>query len=532
MTFNLKSFINKTAGINDSTIEGQLKRKTKSPDELQESQLKQKRDKTPESVFEKQLEAVRSDNTIFYTTEGQLGDRCKPTNQTTEAQLGSKRCECPTKLTEKTLDKNRQSSFNLKSYMERTAKAKVSTVTEEQLDNNNEAPNGTTDVQLKDSRSVYDGVGPLTEQRLGKSRTGEPNKLIEGLLDSSKSKLVQHRNNKTAQGDINKLDEQRKKDAKLEDYKPASETDKAMMLPEVKGEDGLRTASKHFKMKKIASEIGENQFGYGLGQEAMAILAQYHIGPHDLFRYDTPNSAFPEVFEGIQKAKQGDLDSLKMALQSRFGKPSLARRMMGGSSKKSNSKTAQYSYPVEPGIRDRPAHGWYEDEEDEEQDFEDLSMDLDNIENDVQFDEEKEYGDLINELTSDIEVPDEDEVNSLGITDESQPQYGVEPEDDFEDYEEEEEEENFQESPKDFAVESVQDMNVGTTELKQVVLSFDAYGSVDKNDIKQRAISFLYSEYPKLFSAKINGKPIELSQNINVNMNEGRITTTLPKSVF
>ena len=58
-------------------------------------------------------------------------------------------------------------------------------------------------------RSVKEGSGLLIENVLDKSRTGEPGKLLEGLLDESKSKLVQHRNAKTAQGEINKLDEQR-----------------------------------------------------------------------------------------------------------------------------------------------------------------------------------------------------------------------------------------------------------------------------------------------------------------------------------
>lgn len=504
MTFNLKNYLSKNAS-NSQTTEGQLNRKSKDQNILPEKQLEKNRNKTPEAVFEKQLEAVRSDNTIFYTTEGQLGERSNKAKQTTEAQLGVSRCECQTKLTERTLDKTRQSSFN--SQIERTAK--------------------------KEATDVKDSSVRLTEQRLEKSRTGEPNKLTEGLLDSSKSKLVQHRNPTTAQGAINKLDEKRKSCDKQTEYKAASETDKAMMLPEVKGDDGLRTAGKSVRFTKVASVPGENQFGNGLNSAAMSILSQYHIGPNDLFRYDTPNSEFPEIFAGIQKAKHGDLDALKSALQSRFGKPSMLSRVMGGSV---NRKTAQYNYPMEPGIRDRPNSGFGEGLDDDEENFgdeefvPDVGLDSDLIGEEE--DEEKKYGDLIEKLTSGIEVPDDAELSELGLPnpeliDESKPNYGVKSDDSEEEYDED----NLS-FEKDFSITSQQDINVGTTELRQLVLSFDINNIKDKYDAKQKAISFLYSEYPKLFSAKVNGKPFEISQSLNVNMFEGRITVTVPKSIF
>ena len=73
-------------------------------------------------------------------------------------------------------------------------------------------------------------------------------------------------------------------------------------------------------MRKVAQVPEENQFGHGLSQDAMKILKQYHIGPHDLFRYDTPNSEFQDIYEGIEAAKHGDVFELKMALQKKIWK--------------------------------------------------------------------------------------------------------------------------------------------------------------------------------------------------------------------
>ena len=516
MSFNFKSYVEKTAAKQTTTTEGQLKSKTKAPVKLQESQLEKSRSKAPTEVFEKQLESVRSDNTIFYTTEGQLEERCDAPEQTIEAQLGANRCKCSTELTEKKLGTVRQAGFNLQSYLSKTA-------------SKNKDATGTTNLQLENLRSVKEGSGLLIENVLDKSRTGEPGKLLEGLLDESKSKLVQHRNAKTAQGEINKLDEQRISKNKQESYKPASETDKDMMLPEVQGEDGLRTASKHLRMRKVAQVPEENQFGHGLSQDAMKILKQYHIGPHDLFRYDTPNSEFQDIYEGIEAAKHGDVFELKMALQKRFGKPGLIQRVLGSSTSKKR-KTAQYDYPIEPGFLERETRGWSPDFDEQDQ-FEEFTPDLDEIDSSLNYgdDEIAEYGNEIDKLTSDIEIPADDEIDGLGLSDESdesEPTFGVKS-DDPDDAEEDE-----IDAPVGFEIESTQDISIGKTDMKQVVVSFDPNNTKDKDEIKQRAISFFYSKYPKLFSAKANGKPVEIAQSLNINMNEGRITTTLPKSIF
>ena len=65
---------------------------------------------------------------------------------------------------------------------------------------------------------------------------------------------------------------------------------------------------------------GENEFGHGLNQEAMGLLKQYDITATNLFKYDDPSSSFQDIYQGIQGAKQGNIESLRMALEGRFGK--------------------------------------------------------------------------------------------------------------------------------------------------------------------------------------------------------------------
>ena len=69
----------------------------------------------------------------------------------------------------------------------------------------------------------------------------------------------------------------------------------------------------------LTNTIPKGLYGQGLNPNVMKLLKQYNIGPHELFEYDTANSNFPDIYEGIQKAKQGDLASLQMALKKRFG---------------------------------------------------------------------------------------------------------------------------------------------------------------------------------------------------------------------
>jgi len=64
----------------------------------------------------------------------------------------------------------------------------------------------------------------------------------------------------------------------------------------------------------------EQEYGSGLDQEAMNLLFQYDITNSDLWRYDSSDSTFPDIYEGIQAAKQGDNHRLQEALEARFGK--------------------------------------------------------------------------------------------------------------------------------------------------------------------------------------------------------------------
>lgn len=67
------------------------------------------------------------------------------------------------------------------------------------------------------------------------------------------------------------------------------------------------------------AQIGPNQFGHGLSKEALKLLESYGIGQYDLWRYDTEISRFKDIYQGIQEAKNGNLETLKMALKQRYG---------------------------------------------------------------------------------------------------------------------------------------------------------------------------------------------------------------------
>ena len=63
----------------------------------------------------------------------------------------------------------------------------------------------------------------------------------------------------------------------------------------------------------------EGEFGFGLDAEAMGLLAKYQLD-QELFKYDTPNSGYPELYEGIQAAKQGNNEALRQALVNQYEK--------------------------------------------------------------------------------------------------------------------------------------------------------------------------------------------------------------------
>ena len=74
-------------------------------------------------------------------------------------------------------------------------------------------------------------------------------------------------------------------------------------------------------MKTHAVRVpGETEFGFGLNEEAMKLLSQYNINNENLFRYDSSDSGFQDIYAGLQAAKSGDIETLKQALEARFGK--------------------------------------------------------------------------------------------------------------------------------------------------------------------------------------------------------------------
>ena len=260
MQFNLKSYLTKSAASDlNTTTEGQLKNKGKAPASLQEGQLDKSRVGEPKAIAEKQLDGVRSKKDApSSTTEAQLGNNSESANSTTEKQLSGNQVGGSTAPVEKRLEKVREATFNLKTFMAKHAKKNdpSNQVTEGQLgERGKKEPKDLTDAQLDKGRK---DTKPVTTQALlEKARTGEADRLVEARLDSSDSKLVKHRNPSASAGDIPKLEEQRikaSKKAEGEKYKPASETDKGLMLPKVDGKDGLKTAAAKFWRTKLAAD--------------------------------------------------------------------------------------------------------------------------------------------------------------------------------------------------------------------------------------------------------------------------------------
>lgn len=257
MSFNLSKSLSKTAAKTnlDHLTERQLANNGKGPNETAEAQLEKTRSGEPKDLAEKQLDAARiNKDAPSKLTESQLSGKDKAPNSTSEAQLDADRTTHSEAPVEKRLDGVRESGFNLKTYLAKRAgksKKDVST-TEGQLGNKEDGPKDVTEKQLEDGRQ--DGKVATTEKLLEKARTGEAKILTEGQLDGSTSKLVQHRNAETSAGNINKVEEQRiaaKKANEKEKYEAASETDPKLMLPEVEGKDGLKTAAVKSEAKKV-----------------------------------------------------------------------------------------------------------------------------------------------------------------------------------------------------------------------------------------------------------------------------------------
>ena len=106
-----------------------------------------------------------------------------------------------------------------------------------------------TQLQLEEVRSDKEPEETV-EVQLNKVRKEAQATLVEEQLNSSKSKLVKHRNEEASLGNINKLEEQRLKGktAEKEEYKSAAAEDKDSQYWKIKSSpDGLKLAQKKTK---------------------------------------------------------------------------------------------------------------------------------------------------------------------------------------------------------------------------------------------------------------------------------------------
>ena len=197
----------------------------------------------------------------------------------TEEQLVKSRSETEPVLTEKKLEKVRTGMTAGDVKLAAAKKVKPTEALPERTLRNTPSINGEPEVitekQLEGGRNETKET--ITEAKLEQVRTGSAETLTENLLDSSKSKLVQHRNAEASAGDMSKLEEKRleSKPVEKEKYEAASETDKKREFQEVKGKDGLKTAqfrSRLFPGKEVETiedldvdldepaELGEEDF--------------------------------------------------------------------------------------------------------------------------------------------------------------------------------------------------------------------------------------------------------------------------------
>lgn len=482
MSFNFKEFIAKQASKEGlcRTTEGQLDNDGKGPDKLQECQLDKKRVKTPDSTVEKQLDNVRTANP-------------------------------------------RVASFNSKQFFAKQAakKSKSLQTTEGQLGNDNDGPTELTDAQLDSGRKE---PKPVTIQALlEKSRTGEGQKLTEAMMDDSKSKLVKHRNPETSKGNIPKLEEKRIAAKKVEDeeYEAASETDKGLMLPEVEGKDGLRTASaKGTPRTAQLSSLPTTKEGW--------LQYIFNSTPAHLMRMLDKMSpeikADPRVawaykqktgYAITSKGKTPELVNYNPVPEGRMTFPSL----IGGS--KGTPRIAQFDEPFNIGFLEHDNSNW-----DDGDQFERIRPDLDSLTRGRRRRTREEIEDeaLIDALTRDIEEPSDAELDAIDEV--------YDTEDDRDDVLPEEEEGGKLDVQEDFIESSVQDISVGSAKMRQIVLSFDEGDFEDEEDVRRRATTHLISKHPSLFSFKVGRNPIEVSKNLTVIMDAGKVTATLPADAF
>ena len=431
MQFNLKNHLSKSAASDlNTTTEGQLKNKGKAPSSLQEGQLDKSRAGEPKAIAEKQLDAARAKKDApSSTTEAQLGSGGQSSNSTTEKQLAGNHVGGSTAPVEKRLEKVREATFNLKTFMAKHAKKNdpSNQVTEGQLgDRGKSEPKDLTDAQLDKGRK---DTKPVTTQALlEKARTGEADRLVEARLDSSDSKLVKHRNSSTSAGNIPKLEEQRIKASKTaegEKYKPASETDKDLMLPKVDGKDGIKTASVRYAADKTEYK------GYTIEQSGDNFYVKDQAG----------HRAFAEVPCSIETAKKW----IDIHLNEK---------------RKDEPKTASASF-------------WR------------------------------------TKLAADSSYDTLPATSSDGV-----PQSDINQED--------------SETPLVYE-ESTQDIDVGSTKMRQIVVRFEPSQIISEQDAMNAVTSLVVSTHPSVGKQSAG---FNLSKSVTLMMDEGKAVVTLPVEAF
>ena len=206
-----------------------------------------------------------------------------------------------------------------RAVMKLAEKVDLDAPTEQRLrkKDDSDAPDALTEKQIDKDRT--DGDAVPTEKRLEKVRTGAAEVLVEKMLDDSDSKLVKHRNAEAHTGDMNKVEEQRlaNKDRQdTEEAKAASTTEKALSFKEVKGPDGLRTASTINGVVRTAqssrgrsnrrtdrpSSIDDSRFDIGTGEFFRG------EGMEDPYEDDPYQSLSPSDPETMRHDDEDDLD--------------------------------------------------------------------------------------------------------------------------------------------------------------------------------------------------------------------------------
>jgi hypothetical protein len=259
----------------------------------------------------------------------------------------------------------------------------------------------------------------------------------------------------------------------------------------------------------------------------MNMLKQYDIGPHELWRYDDPRSRFPTIYEGIREAKAGNNAGLKAALEKHFGKRGWWQRRFsepaaGQMTRTASShRTAQFEEPFNIGFIERETPGW-----DETDPFVRMTPDIDRMSRPKRRVNRRDIEDrvLVDRMTRDVREPSESELASI----DERPEPVAEPEVLLP----EEKEGGKLDLPESFVEASVDDVEVGTAKMRQVVLSFDPDDFDNEQSVIDEASGYMFSKYPSLFSFRVGREPIELSKSMAVSMEEGQVTLTLPVAAF